>query len=174
MSVSSTVNSLASQLESALHTMREVRSAKAVDELANVQSETRSSSSALHSHDASASEAEPTEVETVQTAPPRYPRRERLRARQLQATDSTKEIQHKPTRNVHNGRKVSPVLLGCMAAAALATACIGWWYKRRKLKRKHQDVRHLITKCSLAPSEAVLTAVPAPPLLAHTFVTTAA
>ena len=113
--------------------------------------------------------------EIVDSPSPAYPRRERLRARQaLQSAGAQKNFQHKPNRKPHTGHKPSPLVLGCVAAAALATACIGWWLKRRKLKRKHQDVWHLLQKCNLSPSEVVLTAVPAPTLLSTTFVTTAA
>ena len=138
-------------------------------------SETESSDPALPPRHSSTSPPEPTGAETVESPSRTHPRRERLRARQALQSDEQKEaVQHKPSSLYHRRQKPSAAVLGCLAAAALATACIGWWFKRRKLKRKAQDARHLFVKCRLTPSEAVLAAVPAPPLLSTTFVTTAA
>lgn len=138
-------------------------------------SETESSDLALPPHHSSTSLPKPTGVETVESPSLTHPRRERLRARQaLQSDEKKKAVGHKPATLNHRRQKPSAAVLGCLAAAALATACIGWWFKRRKLKRKAQDARQLLVKCRLMPSEAVLAAVPAPPLLSTTFVTTAA
>ena len=135
-------------------------------------SETESSDTALPPRHSSTSHPKPTGVESPSRT---HPRRERLRARQaLQSDEQKKAVQHKHETLYHRRQKPSAAVLGCLAAAALATACIGWWFKRRKLKRKTQDARHLFVKCRLTPSEAVLAAVPAPPLLSTTFVTTAA
>lgn len=101
-------------------------------------------------------------------------RRERVRARQaLQSGPSQKHVQHKAKKESRTGLKASPVLLGCVVAAALGTACIARWFNRRKLKHKRTNVQHLLTKCKLEPSEAVQAASPPPPLLSTTFVTTA-
>ena len=119
---------------------------------------------------ASASSREP------QPEPPTSPgpsRRERLRARQkLQATDSSKS-KHRHSASSANRFQSPPVLLGCFLAAALATACFGRWFRRRKLKHKRQDVQRLVTKCKLEPSPAVQQGSPPPPLLSTTFVATA-
>ena len=129
----------------------------------------------LQSAHSAALEPETASNKPVDSDASAYPRRERLRARKAQQSiNSKREEQHKPARHRHNGHKPSPLVLGCIAAAALATACVGWWIKRRKLKGRHQNVQHFITKCNLSPSEAVLTAVPPPPLLSTSFVTTAA
>ena len=155
------------------YTMREERPAKVVAEESD--SEKAVGNAAMQPTPSSVSEPTPDGNETVDLPPPTYPRRERLRARQaLQSVGAKTASQHKSRKAHHAANKPSPLLLGCVAAAALATAGIGWWFKRRKLKRKHQDVRHLLQKCKLSPAEAVLTAVPAPPLLSTTFVTTAA
>ena len=136
-------------------------------------SDSESSDPALPPHHSSTSPPKPTAVESVESPALSQTRRERLRARQaLQSDVQEKADQHKPAKH-HRRQKPSAAVLGCLAAAALATACIGWWFKRRKLKRKAQDARQLFLKCRLMPSEAVLTAVPAPPLLSTTFVTTA-
>jgi hypothetical protein len=119
---------------------------------------------------ASASSPEP------QTEPPTSPgpsRRERLRARQkLQATDSSKS-KHRHSASSTNRFQSPPVMFGCLLAAALATACFGRWFRRRKLKHKRQDVQRLVTKCKLEPSPAVQQRLPPPPLLSTTFVATA-
>lgn len=62
------------------------------------------------------------------------------------------------------------ILVGCLVAAAVATACFRQWFQRRKLKPKTQNIQNLITKCNLQPSEAVLTASPHPPLKSTAFV----
>lgn len=137
-------------------------------------SETENSDPDLPPHPSSTSAPKPTVVETVESPALTHPRRERLRARQaLQSDEQKKAVQHKSATLNHRQRP-SAAALGCLAAAALATACIGWWFKRRKLKHKAQDARQLYVKCRLMPSEAVLAAAPAPPLLSTTFVTTAA
>lgn len=152
--------------------MPQLRPAHVVDERSDSGPETKLSDADMPSQDSSPSPPMSTEVETIESPVHTHPRRERLRARQaLQSVGSKKAVQHKPS----TGRqKPSAAVLGCLAAAALATACVGWWFKRRKLKRKARDARQLYTKCKLTPSTAVLEAVPAPPLLSSTFVTTAA
>lgn len=119
---------------------------------------------------ASASSPEP------QTEPPTSPgpsRRERLRARhKLQAIASSKS-KHRHSASSKNRIQTPPVLFGCVLAAALATACFGRWFRRRKLKHKRQDVQCLLTQCKLEPSPAVQQRSPPPPLLSTTFVATA-
>ena len=152
--------------------MPQLRPAHEVDERSDSGPETELLDADMPSQDASASPPTSTEVETIEPPVHTHPRRERLRARQaLQSSGFKKAFQHKPS----TGRqKPSAAVLGCLAAATLATACIGWWFKRRKLKRKAREARQLFTKCILTPSTAVSEAVPAPPLLSTTFVTTAA
>lgn len=136
-------------------------------------SDTDSSDATLPPHSATP-RPEPSGVELVDSPSPTTPRQERLRARQaLQSPGPKKEDQHRLSMHFHRRHKPPAGILACLAAAALATACISWWFKRRKLKHKTQDARHLFTKCTLAPSQAVMTAAPAPPLLSTTFVTTA-
>lgn len=109
-----------------------------------------------------------------QTEPPTSAgpsRRERLRARQ-KATDSS-ESTYRHSASSTNRFQSPPVMFGCFLAAALATACFGRWFRRRKLKHKHQDVQRLVTKCKLEPSPAVQQRLPPPPLLSTTFVATA-
>lgn len=137
-------------------------------------SDTESSNTTLLSHHSSTSRVEPPEVDVLDSPSPTKPRVERLRARQaLQSAGAKKEDQQKLSMPSHRQQKPSAAILGCLAAAALATACIGWWFKRRKMKHKTQDARQLFIKCTLAPSQAVMAAVPAPPLLSTTFITTA-
>ena len=100
-------------------------------------------------------------------------RRERLRARQALISDaSDKPLIQRAHAKSRTTRMGSPVVIGCAVAAALATVCLGWWLKRRKLRHKRKTVGHLLTKCKLTPSVAVQSAIPPPPLLATTFVTT--
>ena len=101
-------------------------------------------------------------------------RRDRLRARQsLPSSTHGQHNEHQSQSRSPHRRQTSPVLIGCVLAAALATVCLGRWFRRRKLKHKRQNVRHLLTKCKLEPSQAVQEALPPPPLLSNTFVTTA-
>ena len=44
------------------------------------------------------------------------------------------------------------LVVGCLMAAAVATACLRHWLKRRKLRPKAQNVEALITRCKLQPS----------------------
>lgn len=162
----------ASVAKSAEQSMPKLRPAHVVHERSDLGPETEISDAALPSQHSSASPPMSTGEETIESPVHTHPRRERLRARQaLQSSGSRKAVQHKPSTG---GQKPSAAILGCLAAAALATACIGWWFKRRKLKRKARDAKHLFTKCKLTPSTAVSEAIPAPPLLSTTFVTTAA
>ena len=62
------------------------------------------------------------------------------------------------------------IVVGCLVAAAIATACVRQWLRRRKLRPQSHDVEHLITRCSLQPSAAVLEASPPAPLQSTTFV----
>ncbi|DBB16628.1 TPA: Amidase 1 [Trebouxia sp. C0006] len=100
-------------------------------------------------------------------------RRERLRARQKpRATDSS-ESTYRHSACSTNRFQSPPVMFGCFLAAALATACFGRWFRRRRLKHKRQDVQRLVTKCKLEPSLAVQQRLPPLPLLSTTFVATA-
>ena len=146
-----------------------------LDEEGDSGSEQETSSLALPSRHSSGSTHKLPGVEAAQSPSPSHPRRDRLRASQAsQSAEPKAESQHKLSMRSHSRQKPSTAVLGCLAAAALATACVAWWFKRRKLKRKVQDARQLFVKCKLTPSKAVLEAVPAPPLLSTTFVTTAA
>lgn len=110
--------------------------------------------------------------ETQSVTPPS--RRDRLRARQSLPSGAHGLHDNHQTRNHSpHRRQRSPVLIGCVLAAALATVCLGRWFRRRKLKHKRQNVQHLLTKCKLEPSQAVQEALPPPPLLSITFVATA-
>lgn len=114
-------------------------------------------------------------VSTTTTSEPAVTssRRERVRARQtLFSAASGKQNEHRPRARSRSKRTASPLLVGCALAAALATACLAKWFTRRKLKRKPANVRHLLDKCHLSPSQAVQEASPPPPLLSATFVTT--
>lgn len=62
------------------------------------------------------------------------------------------------------------IVVGCLVAAAIATACVRQWLKRRKLRPQSQSIEHLITRCSLQPSPAVLEASPSAPLQSTSFV----
>lgn len=109
--------------------------------------------------------------ETQPVTPPS--RRDRLRARQSLPSGAHGLHNHQTRSHSPHRRQRSPVLIGCVLAAALATVCLGRWFRRRKLKHKRQDVQHLLTKCKLEPSQAVQEALPPPPLLSISFVATA-
>lgn len=54
------------------------------------------------------------------------------------------------------------LVVGCLVAAAVATACLRHWLKRRKLRPKAQNVEALLTRCKLQPSMPAQTAGSAP------------
>ena len=77
----------------------------------------------------------------------------------------------KPKKKSKQTNQQRPLLIaGYLVAAAIATACVRQWLKRRKLRPKTHSVEHLITRCSLEPSSAVQNASPPPPLHSTNFV----
>ena len=97
------------------------------------------------------------------------------RARQrATVTDPSEVAEHRApharsaSRQSHRQKPL--IVVGCLVAAAVATACLRHWLKRRKLRPKAQDVEPLITRCKLQPSISVQNASPSGPLHSTTFV----
>ena len=59
-----------------------------------------------------------------------------------------------------------------VVAGAVATACLGYWFARRRQRRRHASTPQLLTECKLEPSHRVQHASPPPPLHTTSFVTT--